>query len=358
MTHRDINSPDFLTARGNIMESLLDFQRKLLPDLLDIMQKRYHVLQCIKLLEPIGRRSLATNLEMSERVLRAEVQFLKNQNLITIKSSGMYVTGDGITLLLQLEEMMRELMGLKELERKLKQILHLDDVVVVLGDSDQSTWVKQEMGRACVKKVKERLLDKNIIAVTGGTTLAAVAEMMTPNVKNQEVLFVPARGGLGESVTNQANMVCATMAEKANVHYRLLHVPDVVSPEVYESIIEERTIKEVLELIQSSSMAIHGIGEAMVMAERRKSAPEVLQKIKREHAVAEAFGYYFNQKGEVVHKVHTVGLQLDDLEQMDCVIAVAGGASKAKAIEAYFKQAKNTLLVTDEGAAKELLKEQ
>lgn len=337
------------------MQSLLNLQRKLLPDLLDIMQKRYRILQCIKLMEPIGRRSLAANLDMSERVLRAEVQFLKDQHLITIHSSGMSVTQEGMFLLLELEEMMREFTGLKELEENLKQKLNLDEVVVVFGDSDQSSWVKQEMGRACVKKIKERLLEKNIIAVTGGTTLAAVAEMMTPNEKEHEVLFVPARGGFGENVANQANMVCATMAQNAMNEYRLLHVPDEVSAEVYPSIISEPSIKEVLDLIKSSSMVIHGIGDAIVMAKRRKSAPEIVEKIKREQAVAEAFGYYFNKEGKVVHKVTTVGLQLEDLKHVNCVIAVSGGTSKAEAIEAYFKQAHNTLLVTDEGAAKRLL---
>ena len=39
------------------------------------------------------------------------------------------------------------------------------------------------------------------------------------------------------------------------------------------------------------------------------------------------------------------------------VIAVAGGSSKAKAIHAYMKQALDSILVTDEGAAKELLRD-
>ncbi|KHF30039.1 Central glycolytic genes regulator [Anoxybacillus sp. BCO1] len=50
--------------------------------------------------------------------------------------------------------------------------------------------------------------------MTGGTTLAAVAEMMTPDAKYRDVLFVPARGGLGEDVTNQANTICARMLKK------------------------------------------------------------------------------------------------------------------------------------------------
>jgi central glycolytic genes regulator len=50
-------------------------------------------------------------------------------------------------------------------------------------------------------------------------------------------------------------------------------------------------------------------------------------------------------------------MQLDDLESIPHIIAVAGGSSKAGAIEAYFKKPRRTVLVTDEGAAKELLRE-
>ncbi|CAM5341243.1 hypothetical protein BSAF29S_01491 [Bacillus safensis subsp. safensis] len=41
-------------------------------------------------------------------------------------------------------------------------------------------------------------------------------------------------------------------------------------------------------------------------------------------------------------------MQLDDLESIPHIIAVAGGSSKAGAIEAYFKKPRRTVLVTDE----------
>lgn len=339
------------------MRQWIDVQRKLLPDLLAIMQKRYEILQHIRLMQPIGRRTLSLNLGISERVLRSEVQFLKEQNLLDITAAGMSVTSEGNDVLMQLEDMMREVLGLKELERKIKKRLPVEDVIVVAGDSDQSPWVKREMGRACVSRIKDALTENAIVAVTGGTTLAAVAEMMTPDAKYRNVLFVPARGGLGEDVTNQANTICARMAEKAMGHYRLLHVPDQLSNETYQSIIEEPAIKEVLELIKSSTIVIHGIGDAKTMAERRKTPPEEMKKIEQNEAVAEAFGYYFNQYGEVVHKVNTVGIQLEDVRHVPCVIAVAGGASKAKAIQAYMKQANRCILITDESAAKQLVRD-
>ncbi|MRX72318.1 hypothetical protein GJU40_09155 [Bacillus lacus] len=339
------------------MRNMIDVQKKLLPDLLQVMQKRYQILRYIRLMEPIGRRSLSLSLGISERILRSEVLFLKEQNLIDIGSSGMTLTDEGGSLLKDLEEMMKDVLGLTLLENTLKDRLNLKQVIIVSGDSDQSPWVKQELGRACVSCIKERLTGNNIVAVTGGTTLAAVADMMTPDSRNREILFVPARGGLGENVQNQANTICAKMAEKAMVNYRLLHVPDQLSKDAYTSIIEEPSIKELLRTIKSSSMVVHGIGDAITMAERRNTPKEDVVKIEGAEAVAEAFGYYFNQSGKVVHKVHTVGVQLEDLADIPHVISVAGGASKAKAIKAYLKQTLDSVLITDEGAAKELLRE-
>jgi central glycolytic genes regulator len=340
------------------MHSLIQAQQKLLPDLLSVMQKRYQILQYIRLMQPIGRRNLAVSLGLTERVLRSEVTFLKDQNLIAIYSSGMTLTGEGEMLLSQLEEVMKEVSGQTLLETTLKEAFSLSEVIVVSGDSDESLWVKKEMGRACVSCIKQRLDGKkNIVAVTGGTTLAAVADMMTPDMKHPDVLFVPARGGLGENVQNQANTICAKMAEKSSGNYRLLHVPDQLSDEAYRSIIGEPSIKEMLHLIKSASMVVHGIGDAMTMAERRRTPEADLEKIKAGQAVGEAFGYYFNQFGEVVHKVKTIGIQLDDLKNNKCVIAVAGGSSKAKAIKAFLQQARDSVLITDEGAAKELVRD-
>ncbi|MFP3821883.1 hypothetical protein SB658_24610, partial [Bacillus sp. SIMBA_008] len=88
--------------------------------------------------EPIGRRSLATSLGLSERILRAEVQFLKEQNLLDVKTSGMMLTTEGHALLEMLEGMMKDVLGLTFLENTLKRKLGLEEVMIVSGDSDES----------------------------------------------------------------------------------------------------------------------------------------------------------------------------------------------------------------------------
>lgn len=334
---------------------MIDLQKRLLPDLLQVMQKRYSILQYIRLMQPVGRRSLAGSLNLTERILRSEVEFLKDQELIDISSAGMSLTSEGTKLLKSLEQVMREISGITDTEESLKQLLNINRVIVVSGDSDESPWVKHELGRATANCMNELLQGENIIAVTGGTTIASVAEMLTPNI-HKNLLFVPARGGIGEVVKNQANTICARMAEKAGAKHRVFYVPDQVSRETYDTFNKEPTISEVLGLIHSASMVLHGIGDAIIMAQRRNTAQKDFDKIIKNEAVGEAFGYYFNEAGEVVHKVVTMGLQLEDLNNIENVLAVAGGASKAKAIRAYMKSAPQaTILITDEGAAKQLL---
>lgn len=338
------------------MQILLDIQRKLLPDLLETMQKRYNILRYVKAMEPVGRRSLANHLQLTERTLRSEVDFLKNQNLLEVHSSGMNLSQEGQELLEQLEGIMREVMGINILEQRLREMLQIDEVIIVSGNCDESQWVKKELAKACAAHMKHEWKNRRTIAITGGSTMAAVADSLVSDEYSKGVTFVPARGGVGEMSQNQANTIVEKMAQKVHASYKVLYVPDQLSDEVYASLMKEPSMKEVISTIKSAEMVIHGIGEALVMAERRKSEPSVLTRLVEQKAVGEAFGYYFSESGEVVHKVLTVGLQLEDLTPEKKVIAVAGGKKKAKAIRSYIRGTHaTTVLITDEAAARELI---
>ncbi|MBU5267237.1 sugar-binding transcriptional regulator [Virgibacillus proomii] len=338
------------------MRELIDLQKRLLPDVLEIMQQRYAILRSIDVLQPIGRRALAENTNLTERSVRSEIEFLQGQDLIRITSKGMFITKEGKLILERLSSFMSDIMGLRVLETKLRNTLSIKQVIVVPGNSDKHEWVKQEMGKACVHYLKTMIGDKSIIAVTGGTTMAAVATMMTPLQQNTSTLFVPARGGIGEKVENQANTIAAEMARKANGEYRLLYVPDPLSESAYQSIIQEPMVNETLKQIRSATIVMHGIGDALTMAYRRKTSEVIIKKLQQHEAVSEAFGYYFDENGNIVHKVRTVGIQLEDLQHIPYVITIAGGKSKSQAIASYFKRGKSDLLITDEAAAEEILR--
>lgn len=337
------------------MRDLIRIQQKLLPDLVDVLRKRYMLLQSIYHLQPIGRRALAQEMNTTERILRAEVDLLKESGLLHVTPAGMSCSEEGERVLNKMEEMVGDLFGLTDLADQLRHRLKVPEVIVVQGDSDQSEWVKQELGRVGARLLKQYVQEGDVVAVTGGSTIASVAKHLTPSAAFRNVQFVPARGGLGENSELQANTLVSAMAAKAGGSYRLLHVPDRLGPDALQTLRKEPQIAEVLELLRSSRILLHGIGDAIRMAQRRRYTEAELAELKEAGAVSEAFGYYFNAAGEIVHRMPTIGLQLEDVQKVEVVLSIAGGASKAKAILSFAKQPCQNVLITDEGAARAVL---
>ncbi|MEK5252025.1 sugar-binding domain-containing protein [Paenibacillus odorifer] len=341
------------------MRNLLDIQKQLLPDLMETLKRRYTILHQIMLSDIIGRRTLAASLDMTERVLRAETDLLKSQGLIEIESVGMRISAAGRRLLDLLEPVVKSLFGLDELEEKIRATYGLDKVIVVPGDCESSPFTKRELGRAGAKALLSVLRTDDIVAVTGGSTLADMADQLTPplSLSYKNAWFVPARGGLGESMEIQANTIASTMAKRVGANYRLLHVPDLLSGDAYQSLALDSNIGEIVQIIRSSRIIVHGIGDAIEMTRRRKLDEATVSEIQGEGAVAESFGYYFNEDGKVVHTMLTMGLRLEDIVRTETVIGIAGGKPKAKAIHAMLRFGQENILVTDEAAAVEIGKE-
>lgn len=337
------------------MRDWLELQTKLVPDLMNVLQKRYAILRQMQHAGLVGRRTLASSLDMTERVLRAEVDFLKEQGLVETVSHGMTVSEAGRALLLEMEPLMNELFGLHELAERIRSRFNMNRVIVVPGDSDQSGHAKKELGRAGAAALKQFAHPGDVIAVAGGSTMAETAGWLSPSPQYADILFVPARGGLGETVELQANTIASSMAKKTGGSYRLLHVPDDLGEEAYQSLLQEPNIQEIVEVIRRARIVVHGIGEAEEMANRRKTNPDTIETLKRSGALAEAFGYYFDKEGRVVHNVQTIGLRMEDIFNTEVVIGIAGGKSKGRAIAAVLQFGHEDVLVTDEAAAMELL---
>lgn len=340
------------------MQNVLSVIEEVIPDIMYKLQNRYQILRNVFLLGPVGRRVVSERMGITERVLRTESEGLKKQGLIKTSKMGMELTEKGEAVYYQLDQLMGQLLGMKEKEKKLASYLEIEHCVIISGDVDEQSKLHEEMGRAAVEALDFLLPEgTNIIAVMGGTTMAEVANQMNETLsRKRKLMFVPARGGLGESVDIQANSISALMAQKTGGENRVLYVPEQVSVETYKPLLQEPGIKKTLKLVDDANCVLYGIGDAKLMAERRGMNEEVLALIETKAAVGEAFGEFYNQSGGVVYKIPRIGLQSDKLADIASVMVVAGGKSKAKAIEAHIKKApRHTWLITDEGAANEIL---
>ena len=333
-----------------------DYLRLIVPEFPELLLTRYRLLRRISFAAPAGRRSLAAYFQVGEKVLRRELETLREQGLIQVRQRGIFLTTVGEELLAGLDPYLKLLLGLNTMEQELLKLLKVKRVNVVPGDLEKDEIVLMEMGRAAAKILRQCLKQDMVLAVSGGTSCAAVADMLPDLPAPPGITVVPARGGLGEEVDYQANNIAAHVARKLKAGYRLLHLPDSLSQDALEMLLHEEKITEVLTLINSAGVLLHGIGTAADMARRRGAGEEGIRMLEVKGAVGEVFGFFFNASGEIVECIPSLGLYLEDMSnRVDNVIVIAGGSKKAEAIIAVVGNHPRDHLVLDEGAARKIM---
>ncbi|GKX29145.1 central glycolytic genes regulator [Vallitalea longa] len=338
------------------MEKTLLTLKKIIPKEIEILQRRYEILKGIHIYQPIGRRSLSQKLSISEKIIRNETEYLKSQGFILVSGVGMSTTDYGDTTLDDLKNIMHHVKGLNHLERKVKELLQCEEVVVVPGNSSEFEEIKENIGKAASDILLKHVRDDIIIALTGGSTVYNVVKSLNKtNASYKDVLVVPARGSLRNNVEYQANTIVSKLAKKLNADYELLNIPDNLSKKALDSVRKEPEIQETISNILQANIILFGIGNAYEMARRRNLSETVIDFLHRREAVAEALGYYFNKNGEIVYTSRSIGIKLEHMNKTPYPIAVAGGAKKAEAIIAVKNIIKNGSLIIDEFAANRII---
>lgn len=339
------------------MQEILRLQKKIVPELVEVLEKRYNVLRTIYYNQPIGRRILANQLNLGERIVRTEINFLKSQGLIEINTPGMTITSSGEEIVNNLKDFIHEIKGLSDIENQIKNLLHLRRVIIVPGDVDENPTILKDLGKACAGYVKETIHDNCIIALTGGSTIKEVVEAF-PSQKAafSNVLVVPARGGMGRKVETQANTLAASLAKKLNGTYKLLHIPENLSSDILDTLLKEKEIKDVIDSIHQADILMYGVGNAKEMAVKRGASETEIERLESLGAIGEAFGCYFNKNSEVVSETTVIGINIKEARKINTHIAVAGGKNKVESIISTLRNNNNGILVTDESAGREILK--
>ena len=346
------------TRRMVTLNTDLSLLELLFPDALKIFRQRYLILEQISLHAPVGRRNVAIRLGLSERNIRTETEYLRKLGLIEIHNYGMVLTEKGESVVKDAAQIVDRLFNASQAEVKLAEKLEIDRTIIVAGDSDLQGRVYDLAGEELNSALNLLLpLSDCIVTVMGGKTIAKVAKKLTPSLsENRKIKFVPGRGALGGRVNTESNAIVQEMARATGGSYESLFLPEQVPKDAYRSLLHDPEISEVLQDISRSDVVIHGIGLADEMARRRGYDPLALAKLRENKAVTECFGCFFDDEGHVVERIRQVGLQFETLTNVPHIIAVAMGARKAEAIQAYMRNAPHqTWLITDEAASNLIL---
>lgn len=336
------------------MNNLLEIQRKIVPEALILLEKRYAILKEIYLSGTIGRRMLASKMNISERIVRSEVEFLKSEGLLSIDATGMIITPLGTEILDNLGEYISQIKGLSVMQDNLAKKMGIYKVLIVPTSLEYNIDALKELGKEASKYFLKTIKPDDVVGITGGYTMYQFSEQM-PKKEFSKMTIVPARGGLGEVLEIQSNSIVANLAGKLSANYKLLHIPDNINKDIMSYMYEDPQIKGVVDDIAKINYLVFGIGNAEDMAKRRQTPKDQWEAIKSKGAVSESFGHYFDINGHIVYETGTVGIKLEQYKNLQHIIGIAGGKNKAEAILSISKINKNLVLITDESAAYKIL---
>jgi deoxyribonucleoside regulator len=248
------------------------------------------------------------------------------------------------------------------LESQLLEAFSLQGARVLDAENSSYRELLGQLGKLAALEVLPHLRDGMTVAVTWGATLWEVVQAL-PSSSYPRLRIVQCLGALGGRQPCDTPAIVRKMAETLGAQGYYLHAPVMVEREgVAQRLLEERAIKEVLDLARNADLLLVGIGTTQAEASSLKRAgylsEEDLAELRRRGAVGYLCARYLDLDGRPVSTPfdrRTIGLTLEDIRRIPCLIAVAGGTVKAPAILAALRSGLIDILITDKGAATEVL---
>jgi DNA-binding transcriptional regulator LsrR (DeoR family) len=250
-----------------------------------------------------------------------------------------------------------------ELEEALRTRFALDYAEVVPGDADQDGVVG--LGAAAARQLEAYLSPKtpNVLAFGTGRTLQAAVDQVEPMRRPQHKV-VSLVGTTTRDGRASAFEVIMRLADRIGA--ACYPVPTTVVTDT----VEERALLEnqrpwqlIRSLADRASMAVFGIGtldcraEASLLRDGFITEAEY-DELMRLGAVGEITGWAFDEHGRLLEGASNARLTAVPhrlpLERL--TIGVAGGTSKARAIAGALRGRLMSGLITDEAAARRILK--
>lgn len=323
------------------------------PEFKNIFINRYLLLKFIMNNEPVGRRSLAKNFNISERNIRDEISFLKDMDAVYVSTKGISIKDKGRSLIKEFSDLYKTFSeDTNNISDDLKRILNLKEIYISKGDSTKDENAFVELAKLGASIAEKKLKDNLSIGITGGHTMSLLSEYIKSQNKNMTI--IPARGSIGIRSTYQANTVASLLARNTNSESFMIPLPDTVDDETLKALIKRDDFKEIAKRIKAIDLLLFGIGRADTMARRRGLNKNLSKDILKKGGVGEAFGNFFSIEGKIILHQPSIGISMEDFLSINDAIAVAGGEEKAEAIIAISQLRKDLVLVIDEAAANKI----
>lgn len=252
-----------------------------------------------------------------------------------------------------------------EMEQDLRQRFNLNAAYVLERQRLPYKQMLRRVGRLGAQWLAENLPHDCILGIGSGVSLYEVVEALDPHPR-EDVLVVQVSGGIGrvDPIIDGPALVF-NLARKIGGAHNALHAPHVVeNPRTRDLLLEEPSIREVLELASLADICLVGIGglDASVSTLHQAGylSADDLTELRDSGAAGDILGTHFSIAGEILDlpiNQRVVAVPLSEyVKQETMIVGVAGDRRKAPAILGALRGGLIHVLVTDTSAADEVLK--
>lgn len=249
-----------------------------------------------------------------------------------------------------------------DLEQRLVETFGLTEARV--GAPTASADGLQSVGRLAADLFGERLSQMRKVGLSWGSTLEAfVAEVPERVVPLLKVLPL-AGGNPGLDTAGAGGTLVQALARRCGVQPSRFLAPAVVeSPHTKQAITSESSIRTALDLASEVDHAFVGVGtlgvrsSVTIVEDMRLSQAELATFLAQKPA-GDISGRFFDDEGTEVGaptSERVIGVSLDDLRRVPCVVGLAAGQEKARGFRAALRTGVLDVVVLDVALAQAVL---
>jgi DNA-binding transcriptional regulator LsrR (DeoR family) len=255
-----------------------------------------------------------------------------------------------------------------DLERKLENRFGLQEAVVIETTNFEDQFVvAREVGVGAADYMRRVIKPQDSIVVSWGGSLLGMVNALSGNVQRSDldgIKVIQGLGGLGDPNKEvHAADLTRRLAQVFGGEAVLLPTPAVAgSREARDTYIEDPFVSQILKQAQSADMAVMGIGaprlDSILMREGKIVTVQDLENLQQNGAVGDINLRFFDVNGEKVlsnFDQRVIGLTIDEIQRIERLVGVAGGAAKLSAIQGALAGNLLDVLVTDHITAKRVL---
>jgi len=237
-------------------------------------------------------------------------------------------------------------------------LLHARVAKVPPGTSDYKA-----VGQLAASHFLTHLKPRVKIAISWGRSLQAMVNELEED-QRPDITLIPLMGGMTATPSSlSGETLIRSLASKLKAEFQVLHSPTIVqSPDVKLALMQEPSVKSVIDAAKSADVAFVGIG-----AKDATSSSYILQAagLNKEEfpdffnrLAGDVAGRFYDFDGQVIDtrlESRTVGIDLADLRKIRRVVGVAAGEDKTLGILAALRGKLLSELVTSSSCALRLL---